>query len=143
MAADVAQASNEAQIRELIDDWVTALRAKNIDGLLSNHVQDIVLFDVPPPLQYRGADVYRKNWEEWFPTLEGPVGYEIRELSVTADDDVAFSHWLTDHQHKYRRRGDRRLGARDRRLPQDQRQVDGNARARVGALLHGYRQGGL
>ncbi len=94
MAADVAQASNEAQIRELIDDWVTALRAKNIDGLLSNHVQDIVLFDVPPPLQYRGADVYRKNWEEWFPTLEGPVGYEIRELSVTADDDVAFSHSL-------------------------------------------------
>ena len=94
MAADVTQASNEARIRDLIDDWVTAFRAKNIEGLMANHSPDIVLFDVPEPLQHRGADAYRKVWERWLPTLEGPLGCEIRELSVTAGDHVAFSHCL-------------------------------------------------
>jgi uncharacterized protein (TIGR02246 family) len=94
MALVVSQESNEAQIRGLIDEWVTALRAKNIDGLMANHSPDIVLFDLPPPLQYRGADAYRKNWEQWLPTLEGPIDYEIRELSVATGDDVAFCHSL-------------------------------------------------
>ena len=94
MATEASQASNEAKVRDLIDAWATAFRAKNIDGLMANHSPDIVLFDLPPPLQYRGADAYRKNWQEWLPTLEGPIGCEIRELSVTAGDDVAFSHSL-------------------------------------------------
>lgn len=94
MAPVVSKVSNEVQIRKLIDEWASAFRAKNIDGLMANHSPDIVLFDVPSPLQYRGADAYRKNWEQWLPTLEGPIGYEIRELSVTAGDDVAFSHSL-------------------------------------------------
>jgi ketosteroid isomerase-like protein len=94
MATEVSPASNEAEIRKLIDAWATAFRAKNIDGLMANHSADIVLFDVPTPLQYRGADAYRKNWEQWFPTLDGPIGCEIRDLSVTASDDVAFSHSL-------------------------------------------------
>jgi ketosteroid isomerase-like protein len=59
---------------------VTALHAKNTDALMSNYAPDIVLFDVPPPLQYRGAEAYRKNWEQWLPTFGGPIGYEICEL---------------------------------------------------------------
>ncbi|SFH50009.1 Ketosteroid isomerase homolog [Nitrosospira sp. Nsp14] len=86
--------SNDAQIRQLIDSWVTALRAKDIDELMSHYARDILLFDLAPPLEYRGADAYRKNWEEWLPTFRGPVGYEIRDLSITTGDDVAFSHSL-------------------------------------------------
>ena len=33
MTPDMSHAGNEAQIRKLIDEWVTALRVKNIDGL--------------------------------------------------------------------------------------------------------------
>src|SRR5512144_1239961 len=94
MAAEMSQANNEAQIRELIDEWVTALRAKNFDALMCDYAPDIVLFDVPPPLQYRGAEAYRQNWEQWLPTFEGPIGYEIRELGITTGDDVAFCHSL-------------------------------------------------
>jgi ketosteroid isomerase-like protein len=73
---------------------VTALRPKNIDALMSNYASDIVLFHVPSPLQYRGAEAYRKNWQQWLPTFGGPIGYEIRELSVTTGDVVAFCHSL-------------------------------------------------
>ena len=94
MASEMNEESNQARIRDLIDEWATAFRAKDIDGLTANHSPDIVLFDVPAPLQHRGAEAYRKNWERWLPTLEAPVGCEIQELSVTAGDDVAFSHCL-------------------------------------------------
>jgi ketosteroid isomerase-like protein len=87
-------ASDEAQIRERIDQWAKVLRAKDVDRVMSHYALGILSFDLAPPLQYRGAEVYRKSLEEWFPTFRGPVGYEIRDLSITAGDDVAFCHSL-------------------------------------------------
>ncbi len=85
---------DETQIQQLIDGWLKALRAKDIEGVMSHYAPDILLFDIAPPLQYKGADAYRKNWEEWFATWEGQIGYEIRDLSITVGDGIAFSHSL-------------------------------------------------
>jgi ketosteroid isomerase-like protein len=88
------KSTDEAQIRQLIDGLAKALRAKNVNGVMSNYAADVLTFDIVPPLQYLGADAYRKNWEEWFASWPGPIGYEIRDLSITAGDGVAFSHSL-------------------------------------------------
>ena len=93
-ASTKTQAPDEVQLRELIENWAKALRAKDVEGVVSHFAPDMLLFDLAPPLQYRGADAYRKSLQEWFPTFQGPVGYEIRELSITAGDGVAFSHSL-------------------------------------------------
>jgi uncharacterized protein (TIGR02246 family) len=92
MTVKDGKASGQAQIRQLIDRWAEALRAKDVSAVMSHYATDIVAFDLAPPLQYRGADVYRKNWEAWFPTFRGPIGYEIRDLNIAASDDVAFCH---------------------------------------------------
>jgi ketosteroid isomerase-like protein len=94
MATKKSKAIDEAQIRQLIDGWAKALRAKDIEGVMSYYAPDILLFDLAPPLQYKGADAYRKNWEEWFASWQGSIGYEIRNLSVTVGYEVAFSHSL-------------------------------------------------
>jgi ketosteroid isomerase-like protein len=94
MALVVSPTRKEPEIRKTINAWATAFRAKDIDGLMANHSPEVVLFDVPEPLQHRSADSYRNNWERWLPTLKGPIGCEIHELSVTVGDDVAFSHCL-------------------------------------------------
>jgi len=85
---------DETQIQQLIDGWAKALRVKNVEAVMSHYAPQIVLFDILPPLLYRGANAYRKNWEEWFATWQGPIGYEIRDLGITVGDDVAFSHSL-------------------------------------------------
>lgn len=36
----------------------------------------------------------QENWKEWFATWQGQIGYEIRNLSITVDEDVAFRHSL-------------------------------------------------
>jgi uncharacterized protein (TIGR02246 family) len=86
------KASDQTQIRQLIDTWVQAIRSKDVNRVMSHYAPDIVAFDLAPPLQYRGADAYRQNLEAWFPTFRGPIGYEIRDLSIAGSDDVAFCH---------------------------------------------------
>jgi ketosteroid isomerase-like protein len=83
----------ESQIRTLIDDRVKAVRARDMKGAYSSTANDILSFDVVNPLQYAG-DASRKHADEWFSSFDGPIGYEVRDLSVTTSDDVAFSHCL-------------------------------------------------
>lgn len=94
MNTKTTRATAEAEIRELVERWLEAVRAKDIEGVMSHYTSDVLTFDIAPPLEYRGIDTYRKNWEGWLPTFRGPVGYEIRDLSITASDDIAFSHSL-------------------------------------------------
>ncbi len=94
MTRQSSAATDEAQIRQLIDNWAKALRAKDINGLMSHYTPDILVFDLAPPLQYVGINAYRNNFEDWFASFQGPIGYEIRGLSITPGDDVAFSRSL-------------------------------------------------
>ena len=93
MTIETSRAGNEAQIRERIEGWAKALRAKDVDAVMSYYTRDVLSFDLAPPLLQKG-DAVRRGWEEWFPTFRGPIGYEIRDLSITVGDDVAFSHSL-------------------------------------------------
>ncbi len=86
--------AEEAEIRQRIESWAEALRTKNVDVLMSHYASEIVIYDLAPPLQYKGAVAYRKNWEDWFPTFQGPVGYEISDLNVTTSENVAFCRSL-------------------------------------------------
>jgi ketosteroid isomerase-like protein len=94
MTTKGSASTEEAHIRQRLESWARALRAKDLGGLMSHYTQDIVVFDLAPPLQYQGAVAYRKNWADWFPSFQGPVGYEIRDLSVTTGADVAFCRSL-------------------------------------------------
>ncbi|MEP7342320.1 MAG: nuclear transport factor 2 family protein [Acidobacteriota bacterium] len=94
MQPKTATASDESAIRELMNDRVKAIRAKDVNGLMSNHAPDVLAFDLLIPLQYIGSDVLKKRAEVWLSSFQGPVSFEMRNLSVTAGNDVAFCHSL-------------------------------------------------
>ena len=94
MTALSGKTNSEAEIRHLIDGWVKAVRAKDAKAAIAAYAPDVVSFDLAPPLEYRGAAANRQSLEEWFPTFRGPVGYEIRDLTITAGEEVAFAHSL-------------------------------------------------
>ncbi len=91
MTTTNSKTADEEQIRQLIDSWTMALRSKDVDTLMSHYKPEVMWFDLAPPLRNMGAAAYRKDWEEWFATWQGPIGYEIRDLSITTGDEVAFS----------------------------------------------------
>jgi uncharacterized protein (TIGR02246 family) len=87
-------AIDEADIRQRIDKAVAALRAMDLEGVMSLYAPDIVSFDIVPPLRHVGAEAKRKNWVDAFAMYQRPLGYEIRDLTITLGDDVAFGHSL-------------------------------------------------
>jgi len=53
MTTHQSTASDEAQIRQLIEQWAQALYAKDLNTLMSYYTPDILTFDIRPPLQYQ------------------------------------------------------------------------------------------
>jgi ketosteroid isomerase-like protein len=81
---------DEAEIRHQIGKIVEGVQAKDLEGLRLLYAAD-VSFDVEPPLQHAGTEAKLENWAKVF-TFFQDVRYEVRDLAVTAGDDVAFGH---------------------------------------------------
>lgn len=56
---------NETAVRTLITEWASAVREGDMDGVLADHSEDIVMFDVPPP-SVGGIAAYRETWPPFF-----------------------------------------------------------------------------
>ena len=85
--------ADEAKIRQLIDKLTEAIRTMDLEGLKACFAPDMVSFDVTgPPLRTVGAEAKLKSWEMAFTAFQPPLGYEIRDLTITVGDDVAFGH---------------------------------------------------
>jgi uncharacterized protein (TIGR02246 family) len=90
MSATGIETKDEAAIRELIENWAKAVRRKDIDGILANHSLDILMFDVPPPIQSKGIDAYRKTWDLFFDWSSDNPTFDVQAMNITAGNDVAF-----------------------------------------------------
>ena len=88
------RAQDVADLKALEDRFITAFRAKDVNTIMQLCVPDesLVVFDVTPPLERKGADAYRKDWEDAFNRFEGPLEAEVTDLNVTAGGDVAFAY---------------------------------------------------
>ena len=84
----------EQQIREIVEGWGQAIRARDSRGLTANFARDAVVFDLITPLRYSGREGVEKRAAEWLAGFQGPVGYETRELTIHAGEDAAFCHSL-------------------------------------------------
>jgi ketosteroid isomerase-like protein len=89
----VTQQAGEAerQIRALIEAWADAAQRHDLPAILAHHEDDIVMFDLPPPLQSKGMEAYKATWDLFFKAHTPSRAFDIEELTVTAGDDVAFA----------------------------------------------------
>jgi uncharacterized protein (TIGR02246 family) len=87
--------STEAEVRRRVDGLSDAVRAGDLDGVMSFYTPDNVSLDLDPPLRCRGTPNKRRAWREFFELHRGEIGYEVRDLNVTAQGDVAFVRSLT------------------------------------------------
>src|SRR5262245_49767024 len=120
----------ESLIRQRVEDWVKALRAKDIDRVISLYAPNIVSFDLTPPLRYVGADTKRRAWQAVFAISNGPFGYEVRDLNVTTHGELAFVHSL-NHVNGTLANG--QVIDRWVRWTAGFRRIDSRARSRIGS----------
>jgi uncharacterized protein (TIGR02246 family) len=86
---------DQAQIRTLITDWAEAVHRGDLDGVLADHAEDLVMFDVPPPDEgIHGLAAYRAIWPPFFEWQAQGARFDVVTLDVTAGTDVAYAHAL-------------------------------------------------
>jgi uncharacterized protein (TIGR02246 family) len=84
-------ATAESEIKALIEAWADAVRRHDLPAILAHHDEEIVMFDVPPPLQSRGLAEYRKTWDLFFAYHKPRQAFDVEELQICVGDTVAFA----------------------------------------------------
>ena len=54
-------------ISQVFNGWAKAFEAKDVDGVMAMYAPGTALtaYDIVPPLQFKGADAYRKDYSEF------------------------------------------------------------------------------
>lgn len=95
MASYLTMPTNTEQIRALVERWAAAVHRGDMAGVLADHADDIVMFDVPPPHDgVRGIDDYRETWPPFFEWQAQGAMFEIVSLEVMAGANVAYAYAL-------------------------------------------------
>ena len=83
-----------AEITALLKARKDLIHDKDSAALIAQSAPDVVSFDALPPLARQGADALREKVATWFAGYDGPIGFTIHDLAVTANDEVGFAHYL-------------------------------------------------
>src|SRR3954454_9108175 len=85
-----------AEIKSLFDHWKAAFQAKDVDGVMQTYAPgaQLVSYDIVPPLQFKGADAYRKDYSEFFAQFAGRLHIDLPDMQIEAGRDVGFAFSL-------------------------------------------------
>lgn len=94
-APSIDTAENAAAALHLIvAERVAAVAAKDSATLAARQGPAPVVFDVLPPLQSRSGAEEESKTRAWFDAYPGPIGYQVRDLTVIGDGTVGFCSFL-------------------------------------------------
>jgi uncharacterized protein (TIGR02246 family) len=95
-AGPVDQSNDNAktQIATVFANWQKAFEAKDVNGVMVMYAPDVTAFDIVPPLQFKGADAYRKDYVAFFGQFDGPIRVDVPNMQVETGGDVALAYGL-------------------------------------------------
>ncbi|HSI83915.1 MAG TPA: nuclear transport factor 2 family protein [Candidatus Methylacidiphilales bacterium] len=91
----LSQVTAQTEIAEALASWTKAFCSKDLDSLMSHYADDVVEYDVKPPLQNKGSSAVRQIFADCFPCFPENFSLEIRDQYIHAGDDVAAIHRFT------------------------------------------------
>jgi ketosteroid isomerase-like protein len=83
--------SEEIRIEALLEAWADAVRRHDVPAILAHHQRDMVMFDLPPPLQCKGIREYAETWDLFSRYHKVGTAFDFQELAIIAGQDVAFA----------------------------------------------------
>jgi uncharacterized protein (TIGR02246 family) len=82
------------EIRGWLDRWLKAFKDKDADAVMALYADDVIAYDVVPPLQYVGKAAYRADYQQFFSQYDSNLNVEIRDLHVGATGDLGYAAGL-------------------------------------------------
>ena len=90
-----AKGGAEGEIRELLNRFTEVFRSADINKILEFYADDVVAFDMVPPLQFSGKNAYSESWKQSVQgPMKGPFIWEPRDEKIYVSGDIAFVHHL-------------------------------------------------
>ncbi len=103
--------NDECEIFALIERWANAIRDADKVNIRADHHDDILMFDVQPPLKSRGLEAYMTSWDQFFAWCAKPLAFHFHDVEVTAGSDVAYATRLAPAQRSTPRASARALNS--------------------------------
>lgn len=75
-------------IRDVLETWTKALRAKDAGGIIACQSETIRNFSLAPPLEQIGND--RAGLQAWLDTWDGGLEFEIRNTDLRVGGDTGW-----------------------------------------------------
>jgi ketosteroid isomerase-like protein len=84
----------EQELRELVDERVRAVRTKDLTAIRTRPADDVITFDVLPPLNSTGSASVIEHMQKWFDGYDGPIDFSVHDLNIDAEGNVGFCSFL-------------------------------------------------
>ena len=99
--AGATAGDDKASIAALETRFRDALVAKDLNAVMEVYAPGtrLFVFDVSPPRQHVGWQDYKKDWQDTFAAMPGPLTFSISDLSITVVGSVAYSHSIQEAQY--------------------------------------------
>src|ERR1043165_872043 len=89
-------ATDRAQIETVLASWKRAMEAKDAATASSFYSSDAVICSLAPPLRTKGVDP--QELQAWFDTWKSRLEYEMRDVELVLDEELAYCLSLTGMQ---------------------------------------------
>ncbi|MET1008131.1 MAG: nuclear transport factor 2 family protein [Propionibacteriaceae bacterium] len=87
-------AQAEQELRDLVDQRVAAVLAKDPAPLIAQMDPELHAFSMLPPLSADGIAAETETMQAWFDGYSTDIGYEVRDVRVRADGSIGFVTFL-------------------------------------------------
>jgi ketosteroid isomerase-like protein len=93
-APSPTRVSDQLLIRAMMTTFSAAFQARDVNTIMSlyEHSDNLVAYDVAPPLRYVGWEAYKKDYEQFLGSFKGPVSDELRDFNVFVEGPIAYSY---------------------------------------------------
>ncbi len=90
--SDTLESVNDGEIKSVVGARADCIRREDVRRVADQFLPDFVGFYLAPP---SFADTpLEENLTDWFATFTGPIGHDLRDLTIAGSGDVAWGHAL-------------------------------------------------
>lgn len=91
---------NEGRVRQVIDQWFSAVKAKDADKLSTLYADDAVVFPPTDELKLKGKSQVSKAVREWLDRFQGNIETNDQDIQICVGDDTAFAFMICNFRGK-------------------------------------------
>jgi ketosteroid isomerase-like protein len=81
------------EVRALLDSYIEAVCALDLDRIVAHYSPEIVAYDAIAQLEFVGIDEYREHWKHCLSCCENML-FEPRDPVIFASGNLAVGHYL-------------------------------------------------